>query len=106
VKITIGGWSIGKLMRCASTRRRTGLGAGDGAVSRAPWLARRLRAQAAAWRLRSDSVLSDGCITAIVDWEAAKSGPPELNIGWWDCLFDVRRTRASRLIDGTSGLRR
>lgn len=49
-----------------------------------------------------DNVLVDdeGNITAIVDWEAAKSGPPELDVGWWDCFFDSPLTPASQLVEG------
>lgn len=49
-----------------------------------------------------DNVLvdDDGRITAIVDWEAAKSGPAELDIGWWDCFFDEPLTPTGRLVEG------
>ena len=45
-----------------------------------------------------------GHISGIIDWEAAKSGPPEMDIGWWDCFFDTRETPAARLLAGYENL--
>ncbi|MDN3025650.1 phosphotransferase [Streptomyces sp. S.PB5] len=45
-------------------------------------------------------IVEDGCIAAVIDWEAAKSGPPEMDIGWWDCFFESPLTQASELISG------
>jgi aminoglycoside phosphotransferase (APT) family kinase protein len=41
-----------------------------------------------------------GRVTGIIDWEAVKSGPPEMDIGWWDCFFDAPATPTSMLITG------
>lgn len=41
-----------------------------------------------------------GMITGVIDWESAKSGPPEMDIGWWDCFFDTPKTPAARLLAG------
>lgn len=41
-----------------------------------------------------------GALTGVIDWEAAKSGPPEMDIGWWDCFFDTPRTPVARLLAG------
>ncbi|MGI8794568.1 MAG: phosphotransferase [Acidimicrobiales bacterium] len=36
------------------------------------------------------NLLADGNrITGVLDWEAAKSGPPALDFGWWDWFTDV-----------------
>ncbi|WP_411130401.1 phosphotransferase family protein, partial [Streptomyces sp. x-19] len=45
-------------------------------------------------------IVESGSIAAVIDWEAAKSGPPEMDIGWWDCFFDSPLTQASELISG------
>ncbi|MEV6948321.1 phosphotransferase [Streptomyces sp. NPDC051172] len=45
-------------------------------------------------------IVEDGNIAAVIDWEAAKSGPPEMDIGWWDCFFESPLTPASELISG------
>lgn len=29
-------------------------------------------------------LVAEGRVTGVVDWEAAKSGPPGLDLGWWD----------------------
>ena len=29
-------------------------------------------------------LVADGQITGVIDWEAAKSGPPAFDFGWWD----------------------
>ena len=42
----------------------------------------------------------NGHVTGVIDWEAVKSGPPELDIGWWDCFFDTPRTPTARLLAG------
>ncbi len=49
-----------------------------------------------------DNVLVDehGHVTAVIDWEAVKSGPPEMDIGWWDCFFDTPSTPVDRLVEG------
>ncbi|MBS2552422.1 phosphotransferase [Catenulispora sp. NL8] len=48
-----------------------------------------------------DNVLVDGDrVTAVLDWEAVKSGPPALDIGWWDCFFESPRMPTSDLIQG------
>lgn len=48
-----------------------------------------------------DNIIVDaGTIAAVIDWEAAKSGPSEMDIGWWDCFFDSPLTPASELISG------
>ncbi|MFB9660355.1 phosphotransferase family protein [Glycomyces mayteni] len=41
-----------------------------------------------------------GRLTGVIDWESAKSGPPGLDIGWWDCFFDTPHTPAARLLAG------
>lgn len=41
-----------------------------------------------------------GRVTGILDWEAVKSGPPEIDIGWWDCFFNTPELRTTALIDG------
>jgi len=41
-----------------------------------------------------------GRLTGVIDWESAKSGPPGLDIGWWDCFFDTPRTPTARLLAG------
>ncbi|MGW1053493.1 phosphotransferase family protein [Streptomyces sp. NPDC002521] len=45
-------------------------------------------------------IVESGRVAAVIDWEAAKSGPPEMDIGWWDCFFDSPLTQASELISG------
>ncbi|WP_093648764.1 phosphotransferase family protein [Streptomyces sp. 2314.4] len=48
-----------------------------------------------------DNIIVDGgSIAAVLDWEAAKSGPPEMDIGWWDCFFDSLLTPVGELISG------
>ena len=48
-----------------------------------------------------DNVLvHEGRVSAVLDWEAAKSGPPGLDIGWWDCFFQTARMPTSALIRG------
>ncbi|MER6951602.1 phosphotransferase [Nonomuraea sp. NPDC000554] len=48
-----------------------------------------------------DNILAaDGRVSAVIDWEAAKSGPPELDIGWWDCFFETPATPVGRVIEG------
>lgn len=41
-----------------------------------------------------------GRLTGVIDWESAKSGPPGMDIGWWDCFFDTPRTPTARLLAG------
>ncbi|MEU5870906.1 phosphotransferase [Glycomyces sp. NPDC047369] len=41
-----------------------------------------------------------GRLTGVIDWESAKSGPPGLDIGWWDCFFDTPQTPTARLLAG------
>lgn len=43
---------------------------------------------------------NDDGITAVIDWESAKSGPPGLDIGWWDCFFETPLTPVDALIEG------
>jgi aminoglycoside phosphotransferase (APT) family kinase protein len=53
-----------------------------------------------------DNILSDGqAITAVIDWESAKSGPPGLDIGWWDCFFDSELLPAQLLVAGFQQVR-
>ena len=49
-----------------------------------------------------DNVLVDegGKPVAVVDFEAAKSGPPALDLGWWDCMFDSPATPSDALVRG------
>lgn len=49
-----------------------------------------------------DNILVDehGRVSAILDWEAVKSGPPELDIGWWDCFFEAPATPVVELLRG------
>jgi aminoglycoside phosphotransferase (APT) family kinase protein len=48
-----------------------------------------------------DNILSDGkTITAVIDWESAKSGPPGQDIGWWDCFFDSELHPTRSLVAG------
>ena len=37
-------------------------------------------------------LVEDGRITGIIDWEAAKSGPPALDFGWWDWWSEAFHT--------------
>lgn len=37
-------------------------------------------------------LVSDGRISGILDWEAAKSGPPAFDFGWWDWWSHAFRT--------------
>lgn len=57
----------------------------------------------------------DGRVSGILDWEAAKSGPPAFDLGWWDWYSSHRATPwpTERLIErygdvpeGTDDLRR
>ena len=34
----------------------------------------------------------DGLVTGLLDWEAAKSGPPAFDFGWWDWFSRARGT--------------
>ncbi|WP_432190857.1 phosphotransferase family protein [Streptomyces sp. bgisy027] len=45
-------------------------------------------------------IVESGSIAAVIDWEAAKSGPPEMDVGWWDCFFDSPLTQARELVSG------
>lgn len=49
-----------------------------------------------------DNILVDagGEPVAVVDFEAAKSGPPALDLGWWDCMFDSAETPSDALVRG------
>lgn len=49
-----------------------------------------------------DNILVDslGEPVAVVDLEAAKSGPPALDLGWWDCMFDSELTPSDALVRG------
>ena len=49
-----------------------------------------------------DNILVDdaGRVSAVLDWEAVKSGPPDLDIGWWDCFFESPGTPAVALLRG------
>ncbi|WP_172387247.1 phosphotransferase family protein [Streptomyces sp. MNP-20] len=45
-------------------------------------------------------IIENGDVAAVIDWEAAKSGPPEMDIGWWDCFFDSPLTPTGELLSG------
>lgn len=49
-----------------------------------------------------DNVLVDepGRITAVLDRESTKGGPPDLDIGWWDCFVDSSLTPVDALVEG------
>lgn len=51
-----------------------------------------------------DNILVDalGEPVAVVDFEAVKSGPPALDLGWWDCMFDSPATPSDVLVRGYS----
>lgn len=53
-----------------------------------------------------DNILvdEDGRVSAILDWEAVKSGPPGLDIGWWDCFSEAPATPAAELLRGYADL--
>jgi aminoglycoside phosphotransferase (APT) family kinase protein len=45
-------------------------------------------------------VRESGEIAGVIDWEAAKSGPPEMDIGWWDCFSNTLATPTEQLLTG------